>query len=110
MVKAQEIYADLFKEASASEEVGFVKEALGTLGKALLLGGGGLGAGLIGAAIGKHNAKAEAEREMAKQKALTFGAGALSGLVAPALLKKLKSAAGAGLGPNDAYYDEFTEF
>jgi len=110
MYEAHEIYAELFKEASASEEVAFVKEALGTLGKALLLGGGGLGAGLAGAAIGKRSARQEAEEQMNRQKALTFGAGALSGLVAPSLLKQLKGAAGLGLGPNNAYTDEFTEF
>jgi hypothetical protein len=110
MQRAREIYAGLFKEASASEEVGFVKEALGTLGKALALSGAGLGGGLLGSAIGKHTGRREAEEAAAKQRVLTFGAGALSGLVAPTLLKKLKSVAGAGLGPDDAYYDEFTEF
>ena len=110
MQGAYEIYADLFKEASASEEVAFVKEALGTLEKALLLGGGGLGAGLLGAAIGKRSARQEAEEEINRQKALTFGAGALSGLAVPALLKKLKGVASTGLGPDNAYYDEFTEF
>jgi hypothetical protein len=110
MAGARDIYADLFKEASASEEVELVKEALGPLGKALALSGAGLGGGLIGLTAGKHIAQQKAEEEAARQKALVFGAGALSGLVAPSLLKKLKGVAGTGLGPGDAYYDEFTEF
>lgn len=106
----RELYLDLFKQAQASEEVGFVKEALGPLGKALALSGAGLGGGLIGLAAGKHSARRAAEEEAARQKALTFGAGTLAGLVTPTLLKKLKGAAGMGVSPGDAYYDEFTEF
>ena len=110
MDRVRETYADIFKEASASGEVAFVKEALGTLEKALLLGGGGLGAGLLGAVVGKRGAQQEAEEAMSRQKALTFGAGALSGLVAPTLLNKLKGVAGVGLNPNGASYNEFAEF
>lgn len=104
-------YIGIFKKASDSEEVALVKEAAGNLGTILLLSGVGLTSGLLGTALGKRIAQRRAEENAAKNKALTFGAGVLSGLVAPSVLGKLKNVAGLGLTPGGDYslYDEFAE-
>jgi hypothetical protein len=103
MSDARETYAELFKLAN-----GHVKQAVDW--KKLLpwlVGGGALAAGVpVAYAAGRGAGEEEAQ----KHKALTFGAGALSGLVAPHILKQLRSATGLGIGPGMGYEPEFTEF
>ena len=92
MNDAAATYADLFKQASASDEVRMVKEAVGKyLAGAGLLGLGGLG----GTLLGKKLEREKAEEQLLKERALTFGAGALAGIAGPPLLKKIQQSAGS---------------
>lgn len=106
MTKAQQIYAGLFKQANES-----VKTS-SALQKALpwLVGGGAVAAGVpLAYRFGKKRGIEEEE----ENRPLTFGAGALTGLVAPRILKQLKSTVGMGLGPggvDSRGYGNFTEF
>ncbi len=106
MDKVQQTYAELFKLANKRVKTSSAWQ------KALpwLIGGGALAAGTpLAYRLGKKQAIEEEE----KRRPWTFGAGALTGLVAPHILKQLKSTVGLSLGPGggDGYgYNDFTEF
>lgn len=106
MNEVQQTYAELFKLANERVKTSSAWQ------KALpwLLGGGALAAGTpLAYRLGKKRAIEEEE----KKRPWTFGAGALTGLVAPHILKQLKSGVGLGLGPGgeEPYgYGEFAEF
>ncbi len=93
MKDARSIYAELFKLASASQEVGLVKEAIPKWLKAGLLGAGGLGAYSLGSGVGAADARKKMESEQISP-ALAFGGGLATGLVGPGLLR----GAGKALG------------
>ena len=106
MNEAQRTYSELFKLASSH-----VKTS-STWQKALpWLAGGGLLAAGAGAPLAYRAGRRKAESEEAEKRPWMFGAGALTGLVAPHVLKQLKSAVGMGLAPGaGGYTDEFTGF
>lgn len=86
MSDARSTYAELFKLAAASQEVGLVKEAIPTWLKAGLLGAGGLGAYALGRGTGASAARKQMESEQISP-ALAFGGGLAAGLVGPTLLR-----------------------
>jgi hypothetical protein len=103
MSDARAIYAELFKLAAASQEVGLVKEA--AVNKWLaggLLGAGGLGAYALGRGTGAADARKKLESERISP-ALAFGGGLTAGLVGPSLLRSAGHA--LGLTPGG---EEFT--
>lgn len=102
MTDARAIYAELFKLASASREVGLVKEA--AIPKWLvggLLGAGGLGgAYALGSGMGAANARKKIEAEQISP-ALAFGGGLAAGLAGPTLLRGAGSALGLTPGTEE---------
>jgi len=106
MSEVQQTYVELFKFANERIKTSASWE------KALpwLVGSGALAAGTP---LAYHLGKKKAIEEEKDARPWTFGAGALAGLVAPSILKQLKSTAGLKLGPGsmDPYdYGEFSEF
>lgn len=106
MTEAQQTYIDLFKKVSERVKTSSaLREVL-----PWLVGGGALAAGVP---LAYRHGKKRGEEEESKKRPLAFGAGALTGLVAPQLLQHAKKTMGLGLNPGDsnAYYgDDFTEF
>ena len=78
-----------------------------------LAGGGALAAG-VGVPLAYRRGRQTSEEEAAAQRPLTFGAGALAGLSAPYLLKKIQESRASGLLSGPEYgadmYSDFTEF
>lgn len=87
MSDARTIYAELFKLASASQEVGLVKEAIPLWLKGGLLGGAGLGAYALGRGSGAASARKEMDANQISP-ALAFGGGLATGLAGPTLLRQ----------------------
>lgn len=107
MGEAQKTYSELFKLASSHVKTSTAWQ------KALpWLAGGGLLAAGVGAPLAYRAGRRKSEEEESERRPWLFGAGALSGLVAPHVLKQLKSAVGMGLAPGaeHGFTDEFTEF
>jgi len=105
MEKLDKLYTDMFKTASRQIKTSSAWQ------KAMpwLAGGGLLSAG-VGIPLAHRMAAQKAKEEAQKERAMTFGAGALAGLFGPTLLKRLRSATGLGISPDMGYTDEFTEF
>jgi len=104
-VSATATYTDLFKQASASAEAQMVKEAVGKL----LLGAGLLGLGGVGGSLlGRHLEQKKLEDKLMKERALTFGAGALAGLAGPQVVNKLRGLGSSGLTGYGDYGDYYT--
>lgn len=100
MSQAADTYAMLFKLASSSHEVQLVKEAVAPVAPAAKLlallknpkvawglAGTGLGAAGLGIPLAYSAGESAAEDEATTTRNLAFGAGLLSGLVGPSLLK-----------------------
>lgn len=102
MNEARSIYAELFKLASISQEVGLVKEAIPRWLKGGLLGAGGLGLYTAGRGMGESAAREKLESEQTSP-ALAFSGGLAAGLVGPALVR----GAGHALGLTP-HAEEFT--
>jgi len=101
MSDARAIYAELFKLASASREVGLVKEAIPTWLKGGLLGAGGLGgAYYVGRGMGAADARKKSESEQFSP-ALAFGGGLAAGLAGPHLLRQLGGSFGLTPGTEE---------
>lgn len=78
-----------------------------------LAGGGALAAG-AGIPLAYRQGRKSSEEEASAQRPITFGAGALAGLAAPMLIKKLRESAASGLlsgpGTGGGTYNDFTGF
>jgi len=78
-----------------------------------LAGGGALAAG-ASIPLAYRQGRKSADEEASAQAPLTFGAGALAGLAAPQILKKIQESRASGLLSGPEYggnvYSDFTEF
>lgn len=106
MSEARRTYVELFKLAS-----NHVKTSSSWQKALPWLAGGGLLTAGVGIPLAHRAGRRKGESDEAEKRPWTFGAGALTGLIAPHILQKLKAAAGAGLTPGEyGLTDEFTEF